>query len=99
MRSLACGSDVPLDQVRLFDRDIEVLLVGELDLYVVPLTDAVDLQEDSDSVVHMHHVIALVKLHEAVKGRGLSVLQGLDDLLPASEYLVLTEDDELLASD
>ena len=99
MRRLTGRTDVALDQVRLLDGNVEVLVACELYLDVVALAHPIYLQEDSDSVVHMYDVIAFVELHEAVQGRCLRVLQRLDDLLPAPEYLVLTEDDEPRAAD
>ena len=99
MRSLACRADVSLNQVGLLYGNIEVFLVGELDLDIITLTDAVYFLKDSYSVVHMNHIVAFMKLDKAVQGRCLRVLKSLYYLLLSSEDFVFAEDDELLASD
>ena len=95
MRGLTCGTNVALDQVGLLNGYIKVLLVGELDLYVVTFTHTVDLQEDSNTVIDMDNIVTLMELDKAVKHRCLSMLQSLYHLLLASENLVLAEDNEL----
>ena len=97
--SLPCRAYVALDKVCLLDRNIEVLLVRELDLYVITLPHPVYLQEDTDTVVHMDDIVAFMQFHKAVQGRTLGVLECLYNLLLSPEDLALAEDYEAFASD
>ena len=60
MRGLSGRSYVTLYQVGLLNRDVKVLLVCELDLYVVTLTHTVNLQEDSNTVIDVDDIIAFM---------------------------------------
>ena len=89
---------VLLYQVSLLDRDIEVILVRVLYLYVIPLDTRVphplDLQEDADAEVHMHDIVAFPEVDEGIERRRNRLRDALRAVLLAPENLTVQHDEE-----
>ena len=100
--SSSLAADVPLDQVGLFDRNKKcfVVRIGNLDIvaFFSRHGDPVDLEEFSDTVVHVHDMVAFIEVYKRIERRGLDLVQCLYNLFAPSEYLVVAYCHQFLAA-
>ena len=92
-------ADVPLHQVHLLDGNEHELLIGILQLDVVPLVapglHPLDALEQPDAIIHVNHIVPGIQLHEGVDDGAFHLLHGLRRPLSPAENLVLLHHQQL----